>query len=404
MNRILYLFFAIIVANTSLIAQLKVKDSSEKNQPEWINNNESGSIVSKGLGITIDEAIDEAMLSLKSYIKENAVNQMLNENNYLKSKGLNKVIASNIIEGSIFYSNIKADGSTGMYWELIRDKKTKIETYKYYLKYPLNKADVNSFVEKYADRKISLELDALENRLSSFNTITGLGQVGTELIQLSLLISDESKNKVRCEELVKKVETVFAQIKITPMRQVPGKIIVYLIFEERVLESMVPPSLISNCAELLKTERSVDHWVVVYNYEQCKSDKPLLFTLEFDNGLYKISQEFEVNTNDEIVEVKLSNREMLITGNDLTFFVSSRYRSNLIIERMIIHYNGLHFTNTPMKQVLNGAGLYDITFNLPPDFHVVKVDSLIRGELYYKTEKTGQKGVCRFYNQAIKRQ
>ncbi len=407
MYRIQFLFITIILivlSNTKLNAQLKVKDSSEKKQPDWIHNPEQGNIVSKGFGKTKDEAKSKAIDIVKKNIKENAIKQMVNENNYFKNVKLDEHSATNIFESTEYYTNIKAENSTAMYWEFILDKKTKKESYNYFLKYPFNPTEIDGIVQQVADSIMSVKLDTLQQKLSDFSTIEELNKVWLELMSFDQLIPDEYKTKAKSERLLQQAEATFNQIEIIARRHVPGKLIVYLILNERVLETPVSPTLISDCAKILETEMNFDRRNIVYSYDNCSSTKPLSFKIEFDFGLNKISKDFEINTANEIVEVKISNRDLLISNNNLTFFISSRYRANLIVEKIVIQYNDVNFTNTPMHQVLDGAGLYDIRFNLPPDFHAVKVDERVRGELHYKTVKTGQKGVCRFYNHPIKRQ
>lgn len=393
----------VVFISTSLNAQQKVKESSEKRQPEWIQTPEPGDLVLKGSGKTIDDAKSSAIDAATDSIRGKAINNMLHENIYFKNIEIDENTASKIFMSSEYYAGIKAGKSDGIYWELLLDKTTKKESYNYFLKYSLKPERLSDIVQQIADKRIKAKLDTLQEQLNDFKTVGELKKVWQDLMFLNPVLTEENKNKVRSEEMMQQVEKTFNQIEIAEMSNIPGKLSVTQLFNNRALECSVPPILKSNCAKLLKTDRTYEKWTIDYSYDKCSTASPFSLTLEFDNGFNILSKDFEINPREERIEVKMSNTDIVIKGNNITFYVSSLYRKKVILERIVFHYNDLNLTDTPMRQVLDGAGLYNITFNLPPGFENVKINDRIQGELYYKSAETGQEGVYHFYNQRIRR-
>lgn len=393
----------VVFISTSLNAQQKVKESSEKRQPEWIQTPEPGDIIVKGSGNTIEKAKNMAIDAATDSIMGKAIDYMLHENIYFKSIDIDENTATKIFISSAYYTEIKAGKSNGMYWELLWDKKAKKGSYNYFLKYSLKPEKLSDIAWQIADGRITVKLDTLQEQLDEFKTVDELKKVWQELMFLNPVLTEENKNKVRSDEMMQQVENTFNQIEIAEMSNIPGKLSVTQIFNNRALESSVPPTLKSDCAKLLKTDRTYEKWTVDYSYNKCSSGSPLSLTLEFDNGFNLLSKDFEINPGDERIEVKMSNTDIVIRGNNITFYVSSLYRKKVILERIVFRYNDLNLTDTPMHQVLDGAGLYNITFNLPPGFDNVKINDRVQGELYYKSAETGQEGVYYFYNQRIRR-
>lgn len=400
---LLIVFFLVAFKNTILNAQLKLIESSEKKQPAWVQVPEPGNVQSTGTGNTIEEAKTNAIDSAGKIIKGKAVNIIRMENIYFQSLALDENAASEIFEGSAYFTDIKAGNCAGMYWEILQDKKTKKESCNYYIKYSLSPEKLSGVVQEIADERIAKKLDTLNEQLVRFKTTDQLKEVWKELMFLNPIIPDEHKNKDKSEELMQQVESIFNKIEIVEMIHIPGKIAVTQILNDRALETSVPPTFKSNCSKMVNAERLYEKWTIDYSYDKCPSSSPLSITLEFDNGFNKLSKDFKINTSEEKIEVKMSNTDVIIRGDIITFYVSSLYRKKLILERVIFRYNDINFTDTPMHQILDGAGLYDISFNLPYGFDQVKLENRVRGELYFKSAETGQKGVYNFYNCRIKR-
>lgn len=404
MSRIhLFIITFSICAHSSMHAQLKVKERSDKKQPEWIQSPTSEYIVSKGVGGSIQEAKVIAIKAAKKNILDKAVVFMLNENAYFKNIDLKQLDASQIFTSSAFYKNINSEKTEGFYWELLVEKKTKKETYNYYLKYRFTPEMLSGIVQKLADNEISVLLDSLNVQLNLTENLDKIIVIWEKAMFLNSIFPDTDKNKEKCEEFMQLIEGIFNKVEIKEMMNIPGKLVVAQVLNDKALISSKPPKISSNCASTLNTNNSKEKWIIDYSYEKCSSSSPHSITLEFDNGFNKLTKDFTFNTLDERMEVKMSDTEVIIKGNTIRFYVSSLYRKNLILDRIVLRYNDLNFTDTKLNQLLEGAGLYNISFNLPPNFNKIKIDEKVRGELYYHSVKTGQKGIYRFYNQSIKR-
>ena len=406
MNRIspiIVLIFFIVIANVSLNAQTKVKESSKRKKPEWVLFPEKEDVISNGSGVTLEEAKYNTIKSAEEKVGKIIVSFMMHEDLYFESLELDSATIGEIFYRSGYYKDLLDGKSDDFYWEVLVNKSTKNESCNYFSKYSLQTDRLKTIVDKIAEERISERLDSLQNDLKNFNTIDKLKKVWQELMFLSPILPDNDINKVKSEKLMQEVENIFSQIEIAEVLNIPGKIFITLVLRDRALQSNVPPILKSDCATALSTDKNIDKWAIDYSYNKCSSESSYTISVAFDNGFNILSKDFVVNPKNEKVEVRMSNTDIIIRGNRITFFVSSLYRKKVVLERITIHYNDLNFTDTPMHQVLDGAGLYDITFNLPPDFDKIKIDDTASGELYFKSETTGQKGVYHFYSHRIRR-
>ncbi|MBN1117482.1 MAG: hypothetical protein JXA77_09775 [Bacteroidales bacterium] len=391
---------------TLLYSQVKVKDFSSKEKPHWVLQQEDKNIVCQGISSTLEESKKIAYDSLKRRMEYFAIDRILKNNTYFKDAGFDLVSLTDFFKSSEYYQQVNEVELHDFYWENQLNKNTRKESFQYFIKYPMTVSELGVKIDAFASNlELSLKLDTLNTRIENFKSVDDLDSIWKELMSLNSRFEDSDERKTRCEELLLKTEGNIDKIEIKEMMNIPGKIIVTLTYNERGLEISKKPVFRSGCASSIKTEHFRDQWSIFYDYSSCQASKSIEIETEFETSYKKITQKFEVPVNQAKAEVKMSNTDIVVKNNrTITFFVSSSYRGNVVVDRITIKYNNLHFTDTPLQQLLDGPGLYDISFTLPPDFDKIEIEDTVRGELQFHIQKTGEKGVFKFYNHKINKE
>jgi len=391
----------LIIITLSFLLLTKVSGKSKG--PDWISNPEPGYFVAKGMGISKKQSKAGAVDSATEMITRLAIDNMLKQSSFFKNNNISTDSVREVFKGSPLYEDYSEIKIKSVYCEKAKAKKPNKKNYLCYIKFPFDKEEFSEAIRVFvSDYELTATLGMLSERLKEYKTIRELSNIWQELMFLTPKFSDDDIRKIKCDETMSKVEAGFNNIVITEKLNTPGKLIVTQTLNDRALISLKPPTIKSNCARILNVEKYEEQWAIEYSYSQCKRSQKNAISVEFDNNFNKSSKDVFFNAAEESVEVELSRSKITITKSGLiTIFISSRYRGNILLDKIILRYNDLNFTETQLNQELKGAGLYNISFNLPHDFNKVNVDKAIRGELYFKSQKTGQKGVYRFYNQEV---
>ncbi len=394
--KVILILVLAIALNITGQAQYKVKETSEKEIPGWINQTETGYIIVKGSGTTLKEAEQHACTQAKDSILNISLKK-LSEQDYFKNKDFSAIGAKENLSQSEYIKAIGPDNIQAVYWEKLYYKKTKTEQFDYTIKYPVDLQTIQQLIDNMVnDYEL---LDKAGARINLSQNIDELIKVWQDLLNLKVKFTDSEPRKTECKGLIKQVGEKIESVQIKEMLNIPGKLTVAQTLNDRGIISSAEPTISSPCAKVTNVVNYMDEWRIEYSYDKCPINTLSKIKVEFDNGYTKNSEEFNIDLAQIPAEIKLSETIIKITNNkSITIYISSRYRGDVLLDKIILRFNDINFTETELNQELNGAGLYNIDFTLPPGFETVKIHDGIRGELHYTLKSNGQKGVYRFYN------
>jgi hypothetical protein len=397
-------YFTVIVLSFCISVGLNAKTKElERNNPDTIKDDSKADyLLADGIGSTIEEAKSNAQNSLKSIVVHVAVHQMKTQNAYFKQINIDNESVRELFKKSDYYSDFDADKLYYFYYDRKKNKETKSNIYHYYLQYRLNIEEIKIEINKIAlDHETSTTLESVKKQLSGYCKVQDLNNMNMKLMLLNSRFSDDDIRKVECEVLLRRIQENYKNIEIKEMLNIPGKLIVCQTINDKAIHASKPPQVKFKYAEIINIENFEEQWIINYKYNSYRNSLFDTISVEFDNTVNKVSRDFKVDGR-ERVEVKLSGTPINIVQNQMIqFYVASSYYGDVILERIVLRYNDLHFTDTRLNQLLKGAGLYTITYLTPPDFSQVKIGDKVSGELHYISRITGQKEVFRFYNQAL---
>ncbi|MCG8700537.1 MAG: hypothetical protein MI922_20955 [Bacteroidales bacterium] len=401
--RIIYSLLISAFIASSALAQFKIVETSNKKKPEWIEGNATGFLVSMGNGDLLDKAGQQAFETLRQKIAEQAIQLMFNDVDYFKNLQLSKEKAKELFSKSTYYCGLSKDKISAYYWERHKDKKAKKEHYTYYIKYPFSKESVEKNINAFAvEHEINTALERFENDLGHCKTIDEYRKVWEGLMFLSPKVGDGDERREKLDGLMQGLEGKFNNMQVVEMLNIPGKLIVTQMLDDRAVIASRPPTVKMDCGLVMNVENFEDQWIIDYDYSDCSKAKEHKIHVEFDNSFNTITNEFAYDPKDIRAEVLLGRTDIVLkSGNYITFFVSSKYRGNVTLDKVVMRYNNLNFTETPLNQLLEGAGLYTIGFNPPRGFANIKIDERVRGELHFTIQESKQKKVYRFYNHPL---
>ena len=405
MNGIKYLVVIILsfCIDVGLNAKTKVTDGNSRNKPEWIQVSQADYLVAIGKGITLDKAKSNAENSLESLVITVAVNQMKTKNTYLKGIDLENEVARKLFKKSAYYSDFDAKNHNIFYWEKLKNKETKSKTYHYYLQYYLNIEEMERAINEVAfDHEVSTTFESIKKQLPVTCKVQDFDKMNMKLMFLNSQFLDDDIRKVECEELLAKVEENYKNIEIKEMLNIPGKIIVCQTLNDRAIYGSKPPKVRSKSALINSIENFGEQWVINFKYVSSQRKTSNVISVEFDNARNKKARDFEINSFEENVEVKLTGAPIVIKRKRMIkFYVASSYRGDVVLERIVLRYNNISFTDTRLNQLLDGAGMYTIRCQPPPGFYKTEFGDKVSGELHYKSKITGKQEIYRFYSQKL---
>jgi len=381
----------------------KVIDRNYKNQPEWIGVTQADYLVANGEGVTLDEAKTEAHNSLKKLVANIVVDQMKDQNTYFKSIDIETENAKKLFKKSAYYSHLDDENPNDFYWERLKNTDTKSKIYRYYLKYHLNNQKMEKAIDEIAfDHELTITLESAKEQLHNFYKVQDIDEVYKKLMFLNARLTDEDQRKEECENVLAIITDNYNNVEIKEILNVPGKLIVCQTINNKAILTLKPPKVTSQNVKITNIENFEEQWIIDYKYYSYRKSTSDFINVEFDNAIKTKSREIEIDTKGEKIEVKLTGAPIVISRKKMIkIYLISTYRGDVVLDRVILRYNDLNYTDTKINQLLDGAGLYTIRYLTPPGFFRVKVSDKVSGELHYISKKTGQKEIYRFYNQQL---
>ena len=272
------IFAALLV--TVVAAQTKVVEKSAKKVPEWLNTAAEGYLVVSVRSNSLAEGQTKALTEITERIIQSvASNVTVSKKNVLSEVNVNGSIESSDAFTQVskiksanlpFLKGISLSNAEEIYWEKVRDKATGKEHYDYSVKYPFSRSEQRKLIAEFEalDAEKVAQYEALEQKISSIESVDEIGQAITELNTLSGYFFDDVRLS-QVEGLTTRYKQLYDALSLTGTFLENGKYQCQVLLDGNPVRVATKPKVTSNCAGQIGVRPADGMFVISYDAEDC---------------------------------------------------------------------------------------------------------------------------------------
>ncbi|MDR0567496.1 MAG: hypothetical protein LBG47_10785 [Prevotellaceae bacterium] len=297
MKKILSTLSLSLLWAVALFAQQKTLEASGK-KPEWAKLLvETGYIITQSDAASLGEAQQKAMLLVKQEIVRSVAEQVISAATHsLQEQGLSvtESYTQSITAKANkvpFLQGISVSKVEDSYWEKLRDKPSKKELYRYYVKYPFSAAQLGKLVAEFReeDQKITRRIGELEALREQVESVEQIDAAVDELGSLAASLEDSRKEKAAL--LQSRYRALYENLLIAEVEHTLGRIAYRLMLGERPVKTSRKPQVKSDCATV--TQATVgDTCSIAYRYDGCYADVENFVSVQYRLGHRNVLHRF----------------------------------------------------------------------------------------------------------------
>lgn len=396
---IILLFFSISVISQSRI----VKKSGTK--PQWVNNIRPNYIITCGSGNTIELAKKDAMAMVKEQIVRSIADKVIAKSEMVKSESSINNTESDIIEhfkSSIKSESGKIDFLTGIninkvedyYWEEIKNRKTKVISYNYHLKYPFPEFQLHELIVKYKKKDKELT-DELEKYLSLVANIESTEDISTAISALRMLRGNFiDKRQDKADLAIEKLKSFYKNTDIKILQKSSNKICFTLHLDGKELGTGKKPIIKTNCARILELNKKGNIWELEFDSQDCYPEEENFVNISINLPGNRIKKKIYFDITESLAKISvvgniLVKRDTISKENRCILSIRSEYGSPLYIESIRLDFNEDQiFTKNNLHKRFEGKGLHNLDVDLPNDVNISNKSGEVTGYIIYKSENS----------------
>ena len=279
MKRLIGMIFAALLV-TVVTAQTKVVEKSAKKVPEWLNTAAEGYLVVSVRANSLAEGQTKALTEITERIIQSvASNVTVSKKNVLSEVNVNGSIESSDAFTQVskiksanlpFLKGISLSNAEEIYWEKVRDKATGKEHYDYSVKYPFSRSEQRKLIAEFEalDAEKVARYEALEQKISSIESVDEIGQAITELNTLSGYFFDDVRLS-QVEGLTARYKQLYDALSLTGTFLENGKYQCQVLLDGNPVRVATKPKVTSNCAGQIGVRPADGMFVISYDAEDC---------------------------------------------------------------------------------------------------------------------------------------
>jgi len=282
MKKILIIAITLLLSLSSY-AQIKGYKLVEKSgqKPDWVSAaSQRGFIIKQADQPSLEKVQTEAMMAVRAQMAESVANIVTSSggmDKYYKEEN-GKTTNETTFKRSITSRVAKMPAIQGVsltkaetYMEKYKDKKYGGERYLLWVKYPFSDADLQVLTDEYNryNEEIDNKIKLYENGLNDINTVEQIGDAVTALSALTKEVDDIDSRYTRIQGMINRYLGIYNNITVDVVENTPGKLVLRLMYDGKVITSSQKPRISSNCADQFATKTVGDNMVVTYNKEYC---------------------------------------------------------------------------------------------------------------------------------------
>jgi hypothetical protein len=358
------IFFISVIIKIQAQSYKSLETSGKK--PGWANGIENNFIITSGIGKTVEEAKEECLKSIRDQIITGvAVNvRSKTEINIQQKNGVSdEKMKFSLVSQSAnipFLNGISLSKAKGFYWEKVQDKKTKIISFGYHVKYPFSNAELASLIEEFdkQNQETSNRINYLIKASDTVSYVESYEKIANELRIIQKDLIDDRKDKI--DAALINLAADLKSLQISAILNSPGRYTFTIKNRRKTLKCSQIPNFKSNCGKLTGSNSNDTLFTILYESSLCKyTDNPKAsITWNTAGGL--ISHEFiidvnankiELNIDGDILLSKLEESQGMIQKSNIEIPLFSKYAYPFLINKI-----EMKFENNP-PIVLSDIGI-----------------------------------------------
>ena len=414
MKRVFF-FLLILIISSRIEAQEKIIEKSGK-MPSWVNTLESGFIITSAQQPKLEDAKQKALNNIKEEIVRSVADHIRvkteintrelsgDVNSFLETYQSTVTSESGDVP---FLQGISLNKVSGWYWEKIKDKVNKKVFYQYYIKYPFTEFELNELIDAYKrqDRELTERLNTQLVVIDNTTSLDELILAHRQLTEMTTLFKDQRKYKVRAG--IASFRGLLQNMRVSPIENIPGKMIVVLQSGNRVFIASGNPKVSSPCAEIFEVVSTLEGTLITYNYEYClagSDENTIDFLFVHGNLRLKDRVRFDVTKNK--VDFYVSGPIVIVEQGDklsLRFVLKSKFETPFTISRIELEQGENTFlVFDKLTQSVKGSGEHTILAQknivlTDGQNQLLKDADTISGRVFFTIDETGIKDSYRVY-------
>ncbi len=284
MNKLFLTALALLALPLAVSAQMKVVEESAKRTPEWVNTAVEDYLIVSVSGKTMEEARQKALNEVtEQIIRAVANNVSVTQMNTMSEENINGEIESKDVYTYLsktqsanlpFLKGISMSKAEEIYWEKLRDKKTKEERIDYWVKYPFPAYELEDLITEFEklDASKVRQCEALKAELPQVASVEQIGRNIDALDALADYFFDDVR-RGEAESLKRSYEALYGALTVTGELVSDGEYRCYILLEGRPVSISAKPKVTSNCASGLDVTPDDGAFIVSYDSSDCLDDE-----------------------------------------------------------------------------------------------------------------------------------
>lgn len=292
-----------------LFSQVKVVEKSKKEKPAWVDGVERNYLIVSATGNNIEEAKEKILLSLKQQIVHSIAEKITSETSAVKSqtdvngkKNVSAEYKSAVYAKAAhipYVNEIALSKASDFYWEKLYNKKEKVYTYSYHVKYLFSEFEIAELVaafnahEEELNRKIKEYAEGVEQVTS----IPEIGRAIGELTALSKEFEAEDPRIAQIDQVKNNYRSLYNSILVEGQLEAKELLVFSLTLNGKNVTPSEAPQVKSNCASNIELSFAGDKWKVKFDDFGCYEDDENYIEIRYRFGSRPVSKKFILNQN-----------------------------------------------------------------------------------------------------------
>lgn len=285
----------------------KLVESVPSSEPKWVSAREHPDFiyVMGQEGTTLADAKNAAMQSVLSDI---AMSVAVNVNGDITDRSVINVSGDKVTFEESVVNNIKtkiakipaiqgiAIQKADVFYKRFYKKKTGEEYYVLYMRYPFNEFERRDLIKAYNQMEKEID-DKIAKYAEDIDDIKSVEDIKTSITALAGIkkeLSDDDSRINQINTIIGMYNDVYNSIMIDVVDNIPGSVVVRLVYDNHIIETSQKPRVNSDCATDFDIRTNNGLWFIGYDSRFCYPQDGPTINVVFKAGAKNISKQIRI--------------------------------------------------------------------------------------------------------------
>ncbi|MCQ2317624.1 MAG: hypothetical protein MJZ90_01705 [Bacteroidales bacterium] len=285
----------------------KLVESVPSSEPKWVSAREHPDFiyVMGQEGTTLADAKNAAMQSVLSDI---AMSVAVNVNGDITDRSVFNVSGDKVTYEESVVNNIKtkiakipaiqgiAIQKADVFYKRFYKKKTGEEYYVLYMRYPFNEFERRDLIKAYnqMEKEIDDKIAKYAEDIDDIKNVEDIKTSITALVGIKKELSDDDSRINQINTIIGMYNDVYNSIMIDVVDNIPGSVVVRLVYDNHIIETSQKPRVNSDCATDFDIRTNNGLWFIGYDSRFCYPQDGPTINVVFKAGAKNISKQIRI--------------------------------------------------------------------------------------------------------------